>query len=166
MNAWIWQLWRQVKLKRQSDDIELVVVLVYFPANATRRNERWRKLGQVSSAFQGSPVIISSDFNVTLEASNRPNGMRGRDPEDLWAFISEVALQEMGHVDWQHTWRSRTGLSMPSSLDRFLYSISWPTISLWQMCGHYRDHCQIILQLCGWQTRRGRSMYLKEDGLW
>ena len=36
-------------------------------------------LAGVTSAFQGSLVLIEGDFNVTLEARDRPNDIEGRD---------------------------------------------------------------------------------------
>ena len=39
-------------------------------------------------------MLIGGDFNVTLEARDRPSETGGRDsdPEEFWAFIAEVAL--------------------------------------------------------------------------
>ena len=46
-------------------------------------------------------MLIGGDFNVTLEAKDRPNDMGGRDPdsEEFWAFIVAAALIEVGPVD-------------------------------------------------------------------
>ena len=112
-------------MKRQSDDFEEVVVSVYGPENSTRRNALQGGIGRCGINLQESPQLICGDFNVTLEAMDRPNDTGGQDPdsEDFWAFILEAALQEMGLVDYLYTWRSTKGRNMPSWLDRFLCSM-------------------------------------------
>ena len=70
-------------------------------------------------------MLLGRDFNVTLEARDRPNNMGGwdSDSEEFWAFIVEMTLIEMGHVDCVYTRRSMAGRNMRSRLDRFLYSV-------------------------------------------
>ena len=83
-----------VKLKRQSNDLEVVVVLINVPTNARRRPELWGELAEMATVFQGSPMLMGGDFNVTLEAKNRPNNAGGQDLdlEGFWTFISEAEL--------------------------------------------------------------------------
>ena len=66
---------------------------------------------EVSAAFQGYPILMGGDFNVTLEAMDRPKNTGGQDPnlKDFLVFISEVTLQEVQPVDCLYTWRITTG---------------------------------------------------------
>ena len=56
---------------------------------------------EVTKTFQGSPMLMGGDFNVTLEAKDRPNNARGQDPdsEDFRSFITKTTLQDMRRVD-------------------------------------------------------------------
>ena len=81
VDAWTDQFSAVAKLKWQTDDLEIVVVSAYGPVNPTNRKHLWRELAGVVSTFQGSPMLIGGDFNMTLEAKDRPNDMGGRDPD-------------------------------------------------------------------------------------
>ena len=70
-----------VKIKRQSDELEVVVISVYGPTNVRRRAELWGELEEMVVAFQGSPILMGGDFNVTLEVEDRPNNAGGQDRE-------------------------------------------------------------------------------------
>ena len=56
-----------VKLKRHSNNLEVVMVSIYGPANFTQ-TELWRELREVAAVLHGSPKFVGGDFNVTLEA--------------------------------------------------------------------------------------------------
>ena len=96
--------------------------LAYGPVNATKRKDLWMELAGVAATFQGSLMLIGGGFNVTVEARDRPNDMRGQDSdlEEFWAFIAEEALIEMTPVACVYTWRSMTGWNIKSRLDGFL----------------------------------------------
>ena len=72
-------------------------------------------------AFQGFPMLMGHDFNVTLEAKDRPNNVRGQDLDSkgFWTFISKAELHLMGPVECLYTWRNTNGDTMASWLDRF-----------------------------------------------
>ena len=67
-------------------------------------------------------MLIGGDFNVTLEAMDRPYNVGGQDPdlEDFRSFITEVMLQETRPVNYVYRWRSTSGNTMSSRLYRFL----------------------------------------------
>ena len=76
-------------LKRE-DGLGMTVVSVYGHMNVTWRKDLWRELAGVADAFQGSPLLMWGDFNVTLEVTDRPNSM-GRTairgwPSKNWAY--------------------------------------------------------------------------------
>ena len=75
------QFSKAVKLKRHSNELEEVVISVYGPTNVRRRTELWGFLEKMAAAFQGSPMLMGGDFNVTLEAENRPNNTGEQDPD-------------------------------------------------------------------------------------
>ena len=70
-------------------------------------------------------MLMGGDFNLTLETKDRPNNVRGQDPnsQGFWTFILEAESHEMGPVDCSYTRRSTNGNTMPSWMDRFLCSI-------------------------------------------
>ena len=125
VDAWTGQFSVGVKLKRRADAFEMVVALAFGLANATKRNDLWRELAGVVATFLVSLMLIGGAFNVTLEARDRPNDIRGWGSysEEFWAFIAEAVLIEMGRVDCVYTWRSTTGQNLRSGLDRFLCSV-------------------------------------------
>ena len=88
----------------------------YGPANAMRKKELWRELAGVTSTFQRLLLLIEGDFNVTFETIDIPNDLGGRDPDlnEIWAFISEVTLLEIGPMDCVYMWRSTRGRNMVS----------------------------------------------------
>ena len=81
-----------------------------------RRTGLWRELTKVVATFQGSHMLMGNDFNVTLEAMDRPTnaGVQDLDLEDFRSFITEVMLQEMGPVNCVYTWKSTNRNTMPS----------------------------------------------------
>ena len=56
------------------------MALIYGPTNAKRRVDLWGELMEMAIAFQGSPMLMGGDFNVTLEVKNRPNNVEGTIP--------------------------------------------------------------------------------------
>ena len=76
----MWQFSVVVKLKRDSDDLEMVVVSIYGPKYA-KRSELWGELAEVTVTFQGSLVLMRGNFNVTVEVMDRPNNAGGQDPD-------------------------------------------------------------------------------------
>ena len=74
VDMWSVQFSTAANLKRE-DRLGMTVVLVYGRMNVTRRKDLWRELVGVADTFQGSPLLIGGDFNVTLELTDRPNSM-------------------------------------------------------------------------------------------
>ena len=72
----------------------------------------WRR----AATFQGLPMLIGFDFNMTLEAMDRPNNAGGQDPdsEDFRSFIIKATLLEMELVNYVYRWRSTNYCTMPS----------------------------------------------------
>ena len=68
------------RLSRRADSWSLVAASTYGPQTSARRLELWEDIFEVATKFQGIPMIIGGDFNVTLEAADRPNGLGGQDP--------------------------------------------------------------------------------------
>ena len=169
VESWSGQFIKAVKLTRKIDGIEMVVASVYGPVNAALREGLWTELDDVVARFQGTPLLFGGDFNVTLEADDRPDGSGGRDQgsEDFWAFLSRAALQEMGPQDSTYTWRSGAGSSYKSRLDRFLCSVEllerFPQADVRALPRPISDHSPII-----WQTHEGhgRTTYFKMDKSW
>ena len=168
-DMWEGQFVVAVKLSRRSDGLKVVVASVYGPVYANRRGRLWEELDDVVSRFDGTPLLFGGDFNVTLDAEDRPDGTGGCDQgsEEFWAFLARAALQEMGPQDCNYTWRSEAGPSYRSRLDRFLCSVE---LLEWFSGADVRalprpisDHCPII-----WQTHEGlgRTTYFKMDKSW
>ena len=67
-------------LKSRRNGTPFVVASVYDPTHPGRREELWEDLRQLHGAFPETPMLIGGDFNVTLRASDRPNGGGGRNP--------------------------------------------------------------------------------------
>ena len=87
-----------IKLQRHSDDSHVVVVSIYSPKNVKRKAELWGELTEVAITFQGTPMQMGGDFNVTLEEIDRLNNARGQDPdsEDFKSFITEAHYKKWG----------------------------------------------------------------------
>ena len=83
-----------VKLSRRSDGLKVVVTSVYGPVYANHRERLWEELDEVVARFNGTPLLFGGDFNVTLEADDRPDGAGGCDQgsEEFCAFLSRAAL--------------------------------------------------------------------------
>ena len=114
-----------VKLQRNSDDLEMIVLSINDPTYVRRRTELWGELAEVATTFQGSPIFMGGVFDGTIEAMNRQNNAGGQDldSKDLRSFITKAMLQEIGPVNCEYPWRSTNRNTMPSQLDRFLCSI-------------------------------------------
>ena len=93
-------------LKSRRDGTPFVVASVYGPTHPGRREELWEDLRQLHGAFPETPMLIGGDFNVTLRASDRPNGGGGRDPgsAQFRDLIDTLSLAEMGPLDRRFTW--------------------------------------------------------------
>ena len=122
-----------------------------------------------SIQFQGLPILIGGDFNVTLKARDRPNDMGGQGPdsEKFWAFITGAALIEMGPMDCMYTWRSMTSRNMRSRLDKFLGLVElaehFPLTDVRSLPWPLSDHTPLV-----WTDNEGfgRSTYFKLDRSW
>ena len=158
-----------VKLKRHNDDLEMVGVLIYGLVNVKRRTELWEELGVVAATFQGSPMLMGGDFNVTLEAKDRVNNAGGQDLdlEDFRSFITEAMLQEIGLVNFVYMWRSTDRYTLPSQLDRFLcmteLAEKFPLADVHLLPRPLFDYTPIV-----WTAKegQGRFTYFKVDKSW
>ena len=107
------------RLADSADGNHLVAAFAYGPTAVQRQDELCEDLIQLCTIFSGSPLIIGSDFNVTLAPEDRSNGLGRCDPgsAQLWNLLARFGLQEMGPADRHFTWR---GPTFQSHLDRFL----------------------------------------------
>ena len=78
-DLWDGQFVAAVKLSRRSDGLKVVVASVYGLVYANRWERLWEELDEVVDRFNGTPLLFGGDFNVTLEADDRPYGAGGRD---------------------------------------------------------------------------------------
>ena len=107
-----------------------------------------------------SPMLMGGDFNVTLEAKDRPNiaGGQDLDSEDFRPFITEEMLQEMGPVNCVYTWRSMNRYTLPSCLDRFLCSTElakqFPLADVHSLPRPLSDHTSIV-----WTANVGQRQF-------
>ena len=113
-------------------------------------------------------MSIGGDFNVTLEAKDRPNDMGGQDPDSVfWAFIAAAALIEIGPVDCMYTWRSMTGRNMRSRPDRFLCLVElaeqFTLADVRSLLRPLSDHTTLV-----WAGNEGigKPTYFKMDRSW
>ena len=67
------------RLVYRNDRNAIVMASAYGPSSPTRRGELWEDLAQLCRTFPDTPILIGSDYNVTLAADDRPNGAGGRD---------------------------------------------------------------------------------------
>ena len=118
---------------------------------------------QMCETFPNHPVLIGGDFNVTLEAEDRPNGMGGKDPGSVQfrETLLRLCLIEMGPSDRQFTW---CGPSSQSRIDRFLRSPSladaFPLAEVSSLPYPLSDHSSLV-----WVAQAGiaRPTYFKID---
>ena len=112
--------------------------------------ELWENISELATTFQGIPVIIGRDFNVTLEAADRPNGLGEQDPRSIEFrdVLAQAGLQEMGPSDCLFTWRGSTNPMARSRLDRFLCSVemleAFPSALVTALPSPISDHTPIM----------------------
>ena len=101
-----------------------MVASIYGPASVPLWEELWVDILEVGEAFRGVPLLFGGDFNITLEATDRPNDFGGRDPisEEFLPCMAAGGLQEMGLSDCVHTWHNSAHPHLLSRLDKFLRS--------------------------------------------
>ena len=109
------------RLVCRADGRHLVIASAYGPAIPMNRGELWEDLLLLCRAFPSMPLLIGGDFNVTLDAEDRPNNMGGVDPSStrFREVLAQLGLGELGLADRRFTWH---GPSSQSRIDRFLYS--------------------------------------------
>ena len=92
-------------LTSRADDRQIVFASVYGPSISTSRGKLWEDMTQMCETFSNHPVLIGGDFNVTLEAEDRPNGMGDRDPSSIQfrETLLRLCLIEMGPSDRRFT---------------------------------------------------------------
>ena len=135
----------------------------YGPSIPARRGELWADPVQLCGAFPETLIIIGGDFNVTLVADDRPNGVGGHDPGSakFREVLAQLGLAEMGPSDNRFTWRSQTA---QSRLDRFLCSTEllalFPLAKVISLPRPLSDHTPI-----SWSAKVGpcRPTYFKLD---
>ena len=73
----------------------------------------------MAASFQGSPLLIGGDFNVTLKMTDRPNDKRRRDPNSGGFLGNRIrgSLIEMRPMDSIYTSRNMTKRNMLFKLD-------------------------------------------------
>ena len=158
-----------VKLTRHSNDLEMIVVSIYGPTNVRRKTELWGELVKVVATFQGSPMPMGGDFNVTLEAMDRMNNSDGQDldSKNFRSFITKAMLQEMGLVNYVYTCRSTNRNTMSSRLDRFLCLIElaehFLLANVHLLLRPLSDHTPIV-----WMANESQmqSTYIKVNRSW
>ena len=157
------------RLSRRADGWSWVAASVYGPQTSARRMELWEDINELATTFQGIPVIIGGDFNVTLEAADRPNGLGGQDPgsTDFRDVLAQARLQEMGPSDCRFTWRGSTNPMARSRLDRFLCSVEmlevFPSARVTALPRPISDHTPIMWTSHG---ETDRPPYFKIDRSW
>ena len=124
---------------------------------------------ELATKFQGTPLIIGGDFNVTLEAADRPNGLGGQHPgsTQFRAVLAQTGLQEMGPSDRRFTWRASTDSMTRLRLDRFLCSVElldlFPAAEVTALPRPLSDHTPILWRP---QVEPDRPSYFKMDRSW
>ena len=68
---------------------------------------------QMCETFPNHPVLIGGDFNETLEAEDRLNGMGGKDPRSVQfrETLLQLGLVKMGPSHRRFTWRGPSSQS-------------------------------------------------------
>lgn len=114
-----------VHARWRSDGRQYLITGVYGPLNAGCRPAFWEELQITRSHLPKIGWLIGGDFNVTLEANDRPIVRRGRDSgaEEFRDFIDTHMLVDFPPVNCRFTWRSSASPTARSRLDRFLGSI-------------------------------------------
>ena len=89
--------------------------------HVTLRESLQGEMSRVALAFQGLLWLFRRDFNVTLQAGDRPYRAGERDPssEAFWSFVSGAAQVKMGHTGCVYAY-STAGPNSLSRLDRFM----------------------------------------------
>ena len=154
------------RLASRADDSQLVAASTYGPTAIQKREELHEDISQLCTIFTGIPLIIGGDFNVTLSAEDRPNGLGGFDPgsAQLRNVLARFGLQEMGLVDRRFTWR---GPTFQSRLDRFLCSIEmlehFPLAMVTSLPHPLSDHTRLL-----WASQVGmeKPPYFKINWSW
>ena len=138
------------RLSRHLDGLIWVAASAYDPHSLVRQIELWEDLLELATVFQGTPLIIGGDFNVTLEATDRPNGLGGQDlgSTQFRAVLAQTGLQEMELADRRFMWRGSTRSMARSRLDRFLCSVEmldlFPTTKVTALPRPLSDHTPIV----------------------
>ena len=164
--AWRGQHVAAACLTSWADDRHIVFASVYGPSISTSQGELWEDMIQMCETFPNHPVLIRGDFNVTLEAEDRSNGIGGRDPGSVQfrKTLLRLCLIEMGPSDRRFTWR---GPSLQSRINRFLCSPSladaFPLAEVSSLPRTLSDHSPLV-----WVAQAGiaRPTYFKMDRSW
>ena len=141
----------------------------YNPHSLARQLELWEDLLELATKFQGTRLIIGGDFNVTLKAADRPNGLGGQDPSSpqFRAVLAQTGLQELGPSDRRFTWRASTDSMARSRLDRFLCFVElldlFPATEVTALPRPLSDHTAILWKP---QGEPHRPPYFKMDRSW
>ena len=154
------------RLSYREDDRHLVIASAYGPAIPTNRGELWEDLLQLCRAFPNMPLLIGGDFNVTLDAEDRPNDMGGLDSGSarFREVLPQLGLGELGPVDQRFTWRGPTS---QSRIDWFLYSPEVSDIcALAEVTSLPRPLSDHTLLLWTSQVGPARPTYFKLDRSW
>ena len=156
-------------LTRRIDGRSWVVASAYGPHSLAQQLELLEDLVELATKFQGTRLIIGGDFNITLEAADRPNGLGRQDSgsSQFRAVLAQTGLQEMGPSDQRFTWRASTDSRAWSRLDRFLCSVElldlFPAAEVNALTRPLSDHTPILWKP---QGEPHRPSYFKMDHSW
>ena len=154
------------RLSCRADGRHLVIASAYEPTIPTNRGELWEHLFLLCQAFSNMPLLIGGDFNITLDAEDRPNDMGSLDPGSarFREVLAQLGLGELGPANRRFTWRGPTS---QSKIDRFLYSPELSDIyALAEVTSLPRplsDHTPLL-----WMSQVGSAQptYFKMDRSW
>ena len=155
-----------IRLSCRADDRHLVIASAYGPAIPTNWGELWEDLLQLCRAFLNMPLLIGGDFNVTLDAEDRPNDMSGLDSGSarFREVLAQLSLGELGRTDRRFTWR---GLTSQSRINRFFYSLELSDIyALAEVTSLSRPLSDCTPLLWASQVGSARPTYFKMDRSW
>ena len=165
------EIWRgrhivAARLTYRADGRNLVVASAYGPSNVSNRGELWEDLTHICETFPNTALLIGGDFNVTLNAEDRPNDLGGNDPGSarFRETLAHLSLGEMGPANQRFTWHGPTS---QSRIDRFLYSPElcdiYALAEVTSLPRPVSDHTPLV-----WASQMGavRPTYFKLDRSW
>ncbi|GKA99799.1 RNA-directed DNA polymerase, eukaryota, partial [Tanacetum coccineum] len=129
--------------------IELMIVVVYAPQEASEKRMLWDYLTHVSDQWDGE-IVMMGDFNEVRYKSERfGSNFKAHDADIFNSFIHNAGLNEVHLGGSAFTWCHKSATKM-SKLDRFLVSEnllhSCPNINAISLDRYISDHRPILLR--------------------